>query len=118
MAFGYLVVALVASAVAVFALQNSAPTSVRFLTWTLDGLPVAAVALGSLGAGLIVAGVPLWVRAWRSRSRAAAAETRVATLERALAERDRAMPQRQPPPPERDRAIPQRQPPPPERPSP
>jgi uncharacterized integral membrane protein len=100
MAFWYLLVALVAAAVAVFALQNSAATSVRFLAWTLDGLPVAAVALGSLAAGLVVAGVPLWLRSWRWRSRAGAAETRVAALERALAERDRAVPQR-PPPPER-----------------
>ena len=111
MAFGYLLVALVASAVAVFALQNNAPTSVRFLGWTLDGLPVAAVALGSLAVGLVAAGVPLWLRCWRARSRAGAAESRVAMLERALAERDRATLQRQPPPP------PERQPPP-ERPSP
>jgi uncharacterized integral membrane protein len=64
-AFGYLVVALLGAAVAVFALQNSAPTSVRFLIWTLDGLPLAAVALASLGIGLVVAGLPLWIRGWR-----------------------------------------------------
>ena len=56
MALGYLLVALLAAAVAVFALQNSAQTSVTFLVWTLDGLPVAAVALASLGIGLLVAG--------------------------------------------------------------
>lgn len=110
MALGYLLVAIVASAVAVFALQNSTPTSVRFLGWTLDGLPVAAVALGSLAAGLIVAGVPLWLRSWRWRSRAGAAATRVETLERTLAERDRALPPRQPPPPRQP--LPPRQPPP------
>ncbi len=98
MAFGYLVVALVAAAVAVFALQNSAPTSVRFLTWTLEGLPVAAVVLVSLGAGLVVAGLPLWIRSWRWRSRASSAETRVAMLEKALPQRDRASPPRQEPP--------------------
>ena len=65
MAFGYLVVALLGAAVAVFALQNSVPTSVRFLIWTLDGLPLAAVALASLGIGLVVAGLPLWIRGWR-----------------------------------------------------
>jgi uncharacterized integral membrane protein len=97
-AFGYLVVALLGAAVAVFALQNSAPTSVRFLIWTLDGLPLAAVALASLGIGLVVAGLPLWIRSWRSRSRARASEARVATLERTLAERDQMLLQRQPPP--------------------
>jgi uncharacterized integral membrane protein len=97
-AFGYLVVALLGAAVAVFALQNSAPTSVRFLIWTLDGLPLAAVALASLGIGLVVAGLPLWIRGWRSRSRARASEARVATLERTLAERDQMLVQRQSPP--------------------
>ena len=98
MAAGYLLVALVAAAVAVFALQNSTHTSVRFLMWTLEGLPVAAVALASLGAGLLVAGLPLWIRGWRWRSRASAAETRVAMLERTVAERDEAPLRRQRPP--------------------
>jgi uncharacterized integral membrane protein len=95
MAVGYLLVALVAAAVAVFALQNSTQTSVRFLMWTLEGLPVAAVALASLGAGLVVAGLPLWIRSWRWRSRASSAETRVAMLEKTLAERDEASLRRQ-----------------------
>ena len=99
MALSYLLVALVAAGVAVFALQNSAETSVRFLVWTLDGLPVAAVALISLGVGLVVVGLPLWIRAWRWRSRARAAEARVATLDKALAEREQAL-LRRPPPPE------------------
>jgi uncharacterized integral membrane protein len=97
-ALGYLIVAVLAAAVAVFALQNSAPTSVRFLMWTLDGLPLAAVALASLGIGLVVAGLPLWIRSWRSRSRARASEARVATLERTLAERDQMLVQRPSPP--------------------
>jgi uncharacterized integral membrane protein len=98
MALGYLIVALLAAAVAVFALQNSAQTSVRFLVWTLDGLPVAAVALASLGIGLVVAGVPLWLRSWRWRSQARAAEARAAMLDKALAERDQALLRRPPPP--------------------
>jgi len=98
MALGYVIVALLATAVAVFALQNSAQTSVRFLVWTLDGLPVAAVALASLGIGLIVAGVPLWFRSWRWRSQARSAEARAAMLDKALAERDQAL-LRHPPPP-------------------
>lgn len=98
MALGYLIVALLAAVVAVFALQNSAQTSVRFLVWTLEGLPIAAVALASLGAGLVVAGVPLWIRSWRWRSRSRSAEARVAMLEKALAERDQALLRRQHPP--------------------
>lgn len=97
MALGYLLVALIAAAVAVFALQNSAQTSVRFLVWTYEGLPLAAVALIALGTGLLAAALPLWVHVWRWRSRARSAESRVAALERALAERDQVL-LRQPPP--------------------
>jgi uncharacterized integral membrane protein len=100
MALGYLIVALLAAAVATFALQNGAQTSVRFLVWTLDGLPLAAVALVSLGAGLIVAGVPLWIRSWRWRSKARAAEARAAMLDKAVAERDQILLRRQLPPAE------------------
>jgi uncharacterized integral membrane protein len=103
MAFGYFIAALLAAAVAVFALQNSAQTSVRFLVWTLGDLPLAAVALASLAIGLIVAGVPLWIRSWRWRSRARSAEARVALLENALAAARAQTPlQREPPaePPE------------------
>jgi uncharacterized integral membrane protein len=98
MALGYLVAALLAAAVAVFALQNSAQTSVRFLVWTLDGLPVAAVALASLGIGLLVAGVPLWLRSWRWRAQARSAAARAAMLDKALAERDQALLRLRPPP--------------------
>ena len=87
MALGYLFAALLAAAVAVFTLQNSAQTSVRFLVWTLEGLPLAAVALAALATGLIAAGLPLWIRSWRWHSRARSAEARVAMLEQALAER-------------------------------
>ncbi len=82
MAFGYLIVALVAASVAVFALQNAEPTKIRFLFWVIDGVPVAALVLLSLAAGLVVAGVPLWLGRWRLRARARALEARVATLER------------------------------------
>jgi uncharacterized integral membrane protein len=89
MAFGYLVVALLAAAVATFALQNPEPINVHFLFWSTQALPVAGVTLAALAVGLIVAGVPLAIarRHWRSRSRGL--ETRVATLESTLAERER-----------------------------
>jgi uncharacterized integral membrane protein len=90
MAFGYLVVALLAAAVAVFALQNSGHTSLRFLMWTVEGVPVAGVALASLAVGLVVVALPLWIRGWRWQSRARSAEARLMMLEKTLAERDRA----------------------------
>lgn len=82
MAFGYLIVAIVAASVAVFALQNAEPTKIRFLLWVIDGVPVAALVLLSLAAGLVVAGVPLWLGRWRLRARARTLEARVAALER------------------------------------
>jgi len=87
----YLVAALVAVIVAVFALQNGAPTTVRFLTWTVEAVPLAGVVLIALAGGLIVAGLPLWLRSWHWRARARALEQRVAVLEKSAAER-------QPPP--------------------
>lgn len=85
MAIGYVIVALVAAAVAAFALQNSAPTSVRFLMWSVDAVPVGALVLLCLAAGLVVAGVPLLIQRWRLRARCRALEARVAALERPLA---------------------------------
>lgn len=40
--------------VAIFAVQNVAPVEVRFFFWQVEG-PLAAVVLGALGAGLVVA---------------------------------------------------------------
>lgn len=98
MALGYLLVAIVAAAVAVFALQNSQATSIRFLVWTVDGLPLAAVTLLAFAAGLVIAGIPFAVGSWRWRSRARSLERRVAMLDNLLAERDKALLQRQQPP--------------------
>jgi uncharacterized integral membrane protein len=89
--FGYLIVALLAAAMTVFAIQNSAPTAVEFLLWRREGMPVSALILASLGAGLIVAGVPLTIQKWRLRARLRTLETRVRMLETALEERTRAM---------------------------
>jgi uncharacterized integral membrane protein len=81
-AVGYVIVAIVAASVAIFALQNAEPTKIRFLFWVIDGVPVAALVLLSLAAGIIVAGVPLWLGRWRLRARTRTLEARVATLER------------------------------------
>ena len=90
MAFGYLVVALLAAAIATFALQNSEAVTIHFLFWSFRPLPIAGVTLAALAVGLIVAGLPLALarRRWRLRSRGL--EARVATLESSLAERERA----------------------------
>ena len=96
MAVGYLVVAIVAAAIAVFALQNGNATPVRFAVWTVEGMPLAALILVSLGAGIVIVGVPLLIQRWRLRARLRAAERRLAELEAAAA--TRAEPPRPAPP--------------------
>jgi uncharacterized integral membrane protein len=86
MALGYLVVALIAAALAIFALQNGTPTTVRFIVWNLDGVPLAGLILGAFGAGLFIAGVPLGIQRWRARSQARRLEAHVRNLQ---AERDK-----------------------------
>ena len=99
MALGYLVVAIVAAAVAIFALQNSAPTRVQFALWSIDGVPLAAVVLLALAAGLVAAGVPLLIQRWRLRARVRALEARVAGLDREALETRSVSPAPAPPPP-------------------
>jgi uncharacterized integral membrane protein len=99
MTFGYLIVALCAAAVTIFAIQNSAPTAVEFLLWKREGVPVSALILLSLGAGLILAGIPLGIQRWRLRSRVRALEARVRMLESAMEERTRALLSQPPPRP-------------------
>jgi uncharacterized integral membrane protein len=81
MAIGYLVVAVLAAVVAIFALQNGAPATVRFLAWNLDGVPLAGLILGAFAAGLVIAGVPLGIQRWRARSQARRLEAHVKHLE-------------------------------------
>ena len=90
MALVYLIVALLAAAVAIFALQNGTPTTVRFIVWNLDGVPLAGLILGAFGAGLVIAGVPLGIQRWRARSQARRLEAHVRDLQ---AQRDK-MPKR------------------------
>lgn len=98
MTLGYIVVAVLAAAVTIFAIQNSTPTTVEFLVWKREGMPVSALILISLGAGLVLAGIPLTIQRWRLRSRVRALETRVRMLESAVEDRTRAvLTQRQPP---------------------
>jgi uncharacterized integral membrane protein len=86
MAIVYFVVALLAATVAVFALQNGTPATVRFLVWNLEGVPLAGLILGAFAAGLVIAGVPLVIQRWRARSHARQLGAHVRNLE---AQRDK-----------------------------
>lgn len=97
MALGYLLVAVLATAVTIFALQNGTPVAVRFLAWSLPGVSSAALALASLAIGLVVAGLPLAVARWRLQRRARALATEVKQLQAALADRERALLAQRPP---------------------
>lgn len=78
---GYVFVAIVASAITVFALQNSAPVTVSFLAWSLASASLAAVILVSAAAGIVLVGLPLWIDRLRLRARLRGAEMRLAALE-------------------------------------
>jgi uncharacterized integral membrane protein len=80
----YLIIAVLAAAVAVFAMQNSMPADVEFLFWRVPGVPVSAVILMSLAIGVIVAGVPLLLQRWRLQARIRNLENRIVNLENAL----------------------------------
>src|SRR5262249_56787149 len=97
----YLVAALAAAIVAVFALQNGAPVTVRFLVWTVDAVPLAGVVLIALAGGLIVAGLPLLFRGWHWRAPAPAPAPRGGALRENGHARPPATPP-PPPPPQRD----------------
>jgi len=97
MALRYAVVAILAVAVTTFTLQNTAPTRVRFLVWTIDAVPVAGLVLLAVAAGLIIAGMPLLFARVRYRSRLRALETRVSQLQA----RDTQAPGQLPPDPHR-----------------
>ena len=91
MGFAYVIVGLLSAAVAVFALQNNQPLSLRFIAWSVDEVPLAGAVLVALAAGLILGAVPLAISSWRHRSRARALESKVEMLESALTVRDSAL---------------------------
>ena len=90
MGFRYVLVAVIAAVITLFAIQNNGPTSLWFLFWSLEAIPLATVILTSVAAGIVIVGVPLWVERWRLRARARALETRLEAVEALLGERDRA----------------------------
>ena len=91
MALGYLIVAIVAAAAAVFALQNGEPTTIRFLVWDLPPVSAGLLVLVALVAGMIVAGLTLLIHRTVLRSRMRRLEDVVGALEHSLKDRDRAV---------------------------
>ncbi|HAM58795.1 MAG: hypothetical protein A2W08_09935 [Candidatus Rokubacteria bacterium RBG_16_73_20] len=89
MGLKYVFVAVLASAITLFALQNSDQTKIRFLVWSLEGVPLATVILVSVAAGVVLVGLPLWVDRWRLRMRLRSLEARLASAEALLGERGR-----------------------------
>jgi len=57
----------VAVAVAVFTLQNTRAVTVTLLVWRISEVPLAALILLALSAGMVLVGVPLWIQRWRLR---------------------------------------------------
>ena len=94
MVLKYALVAVLAVAVTIFALQNTAPTSVRFLVWTLDAVPLAAIVLLALAVGLVLGGTLLLFTRVRYGFRVRTLEARVAELQA----RDGGTPRRPSPP--------------------
>ena len=90
MAFKYIVVAVIAAAITLFALQNNAPTAIRFLIWQLDAVPLAGIMLVSVALGVVLVGVPLLVERWRLRSRLRALESRLSAAGTVPGEQDSA----------------------------
>ena len=88
MKLGYVVVAVLAASVTLFALQNTDPATVRFLIWRREAVPVAGLVLASLVAGLLIAGLPLAIRLGVWRSRARSLENRVKMLDSPTGDRD------------------------------
>ncbi len=66
---GYIIVAIVAGAVALFTVQNLERVTVTVVLWRFPDVPIAVVVLASLGAGIIIAGVPLLLQRWNLRRR-------------------------------------------------
>lgn len=80
MAFKFVFVAVLGSALTLFALQNGTATSLRFLFWKVEGTSLASVILLSAAGGVVLVGLPLWLDRWRLRSQVRSLESRLASL--------------------------------------
>ena len=77
----YLFVAVIASGVSIFALQNTTPVPVRFLFWSLPETALAIVILTSVVAGIVLVGFPLLISRWRLHARTRSLAARLAAAE-------------------------------------
>jgi uncharacterized integral membrane protein len=66
---GYVIVAVIAVAVAIFTLQNTERVVITVLVWQLQNVPLAGLVLASFGAGIGAAGIPLLLQRWQLRRR-------------------------------------------------
>lgn len=82
----YLLIAAVAVAIAIFALQNAEYVTIRFLAWQVERAPLAAVILVSGAVGAVLVSLIGAVQRWKLRSRIRQLETRVQSLELARPE--------------------------------
>src|SRR5581483_5769573 len=76
----YLLMALLGSAATIFALQNRDPVTITFLTWSIEGMPVALVILLSLLLGVVFASLSGLVKVLRMRYRIRQLESQVNQL--------------------------------------
>ena len=82
MTVAYILMALVGAACAVFALQNMDPVVIRFISWRVEGMPLALVILLSVLGGLVFASCMGLLRQLKLRSRIRQLEARLAAGER------------------------------------
>jgi uncharacterized integral membrane protein len=82
MTFAYVLMGLVGAACAVFALQNMDPVVIRFLSWRVEGMPLALVMLVSMLGGLVFASCVGLLRHWKNRSRIRQLEAQLAAQQR------------------------------------
>ncbi|MFQ5829246.1 MAG: lipopolysaccharide assembly protein LapA domain-containing protein [Candidatus Methylomirabilia bacterium] len=77
----YFIVAAAASVVAIFALQNADPVTVRFLAWQVEGVPLAAAILASGALAAVAASLVGLVQRWKLRAHIRQLESRLKQAE-------------------------------------
>jgi len=76
----YLLMAVLGSAATIFALQNRYPVEISFLTWSVQGMPLALVILLSLLLGIIFTSLSGLVKILKLKYRIRQLETQVSQL--------------------------------------
>lgn len=77
----YVLIAVVAVAIAIFALQNADHVTIRFLIWRIENAPLAAVILVSGAVGAILVSLVGLGQRWTLRSKIRQLEARVQSIE-------------------------------------